>query len=515
MQHGVWAACLSGALFVGPAVMAGALAADAAGVRDKPIGTIAPLTAGDEAIIVSKHTIQSSKGRLDYEARIGRLSIRDAETGQIRGRIFFVAYVVAPKRAGLARPLTFAWNGGPGIASSIIHMQGLGPRRIDKDHMIDNPDTVLATSDLVFMDAMETGFSRPEKPEFAPEFFTLRGDVAATAEFIRAYRLRFRFRQEDQPVFIAGESYGVFRAAALADSMTDRGDRLDGVILISGDFPNVRQPVEFYDAMHIPARVATAFHWKRLPPDLLQDYAATLRQANDWVERTYLPALQCLDCQTAEARERIAIELARWIGMRPDQIDRKTLVVHAKHFREDFFDGDRTRTLDEEDARILQGEISWTGPAGVIDGYLRSELGYATDLTYSGLESGYTPSPGPKFRSAGAQFSYDTGLPKAEDKLGRETEEVTYIARNNPPWMQNAMTRDKKLKVSVATGRYDPLNMCEGDVKAVAELPADLSSRIENHCYESGHVIYEEPQVRVKFLNDLSRFIADTVAGGS
>lgn len=513
MHHELRAACLSAVLLAGPVLMTQALAADDTGVRDDRISTIAALTAGDEPIVVSKHTIQSTKGRLDYEARIGRLSIRDAETGQIRGRIFFVAYVVTPKRGGHARPLTFAWNGGPGVASSIIHIQGLGPRRIDKDHMIDNPDTLLATSDLVFMDAMETGFSRPEKPEFAPEFFTLKGDVAATAEFIRSYRVRFR--QVDQPVFIAGESYGVFRAAALADYMTDRGDRLDGAILVSGDFPNIRQPVEFYDAMHIPARVAIAFHWKRLPPELMQDYAATLRQANDWVEKTYLPALQCLDCQTAQSREKIAVELARWIGMRPDQIDRKTLVVHAKHFLEDFFDGDKTQMLDEVDARTLEGESSWTGPASVIDEYLRSELGYATDLTYSNLESGYTPSPGPKFRSAGAQFSYDTGLSKADDKLNRETGEVTYIARNNPPWMQTAMMRDKKLKVYVATGRYDPLNMCEGDVKAVAQLPAELSGRIQNQCYESGHIIYEDAQVRAKFLNDLSRFIADNAAGGS
>jgi carboxypeptidase C (cathepsin A) len=481
--------------------------------RDTHMHVIAPAAVGDEPIVVSEHTIPTANGPLTYEARIGRLPIRSAETGEVRGRLFFVAYVVTPKRGSTPRALTFFWNGGPGSASSILHMQGLGPRRIDKDHMVDNPDTPLATSDLVFMDAMETGFSRPEKPEFAPEFFTLRGDVAATAEFIRAYRTRFR--QVDQPVFIAGESYGVFRAAALADFMTDRGDRLNGAILISGDFPNVRQPVAFYDAMHVPARVAIAFHWKRLPPEWMRDYAATMAAANDWVEKTYLPALQCLDCQSAESREKIAVDLARWIGMRPDQVDRKTLVVHANHFLEDFFDGDKTRRLDEEDARSLQDEISWVGPASVIDAYLRSELSYATDLTYSTVESGYTASPGQKFRGAGEQFSYDIGMPKADDKLGQDTGEVTYVARDNPPWMQNALTRDKKLKVFVATGRYDPLNMCEGDVKAVAQLPADLSSRIQNRCYEGGHIMYMDAQVRPKFLADFARFIRDTVASGS
>jgi carboxypeptidase C (cathepsin A) len=512
MQHASHTGRWPAALLVSLAVSLSAAAADSTGAHDQRLNSIAPLTEGDEPIVASEHTIQSAKGPLAYEARIGRLPIRDAQTGQIRGRIFFVAYVVQPKHGEHPRPLTFLWNGGPGSPSSILHMQGVGPRRIDKDGMVDNPDTLLATSDLVFMDAMETGFSRPEKPEFAQDFFTLKGDVAATAEFIRAYRTRFR--QVSQPVFIAGESFGVFRAAALTDYMTDRGDKLDGVILISGDFPNVRQPVSFYDAMHVPARVAIAFRWKRLPPELLQDYAATMRQANEWVEKTYLPALECLDCQTAESREKIATELARWIGMRPDQVDRKTLVVHATNFLEGFFDGDRTKTLDEEDARVLEDAINWMGPSAVIDEYLRSELGYSTDLTYSGAETGYTP-PGPKFRSAGSQFYYEIGLTKEDDKLEQETGEVTYVARDNPPWMQTGLERYKKLKVYVATGRYDPLNMCEGDVKAVAQLPQGLSSRIQNQCYEGGHIMYMDAAVRPKFLSDLARFIKDTVGGGS
>jgi hypothetical protein len=216
-----------------------------------------------------------------------------------------------------------------------------------------------------------------------------------------------------------------------------------------------------------------------------------------------------------DQREKIAVDLARWIGMRPDQINRKTLVVHAKNFLEGFFDGDGTKTLNSEDARLLESEVSWLGPPSVLDAYLRGELGYATDLSYStygGLEAGYMPSPGPKFRSAGSQFNYDIGMPKADEALGRETYEVTYVARDNPPWMQNALNRDKTLKVFVATGRYDPLNMCEGDVKAVAQLPPDLSSRIQNRCYEGGHIMYYDPQARPIFLNDVARFIQDTVA---
>jgi hypothetical protein len=106
-------------------------------------------------------------------------------------------------------------------------------------------------------------------------------------------------------------------------------------------------------------------------------------------------------------------------------------------------------------------------------------------------------------------------MSKTDEALSEKFYEVTYTARNNPPWMQTAMTRDKKLKVFVATGRYDPLNMCEGDVKVVAQLPADLSSRIQNHCYEGGHIMYTDPQARPKFLSDLAHAIRDMVAGSS
>jgi len=119
---------------------------------------------GDEPIVVTEHRIQTAHGALPYEARAGRLPIRSEQTGEIRGFIFFVAYVVTAS----------------------------GPRRRTKAGMVDNPETLLADSDLVFYDALETGFSRPAAPEYAPEFLNTQGDVAVTAEFIRAYRARFR-----------------------------------------------------------------------------------------------------------------------------------------------------------------------------------------------------------------------------------------------------------------------------------------------------------------------------------
>jgi hypothetical protein len=234
----------------------------------------------------------------------------------------------------------------------------------------------------------------------------LQGDVAATPEFIRAYRDRFNVN--DQPLFIAGESYGVFRAAAVANRLTAAHQPVAGTILIAGDIPNIPQSSAFYDAMHIPARTATAIHYKRLDPDLLRDPDATMKAAVDWAQNVYKPALEHLDQPAPDQREKIAADLARYTGLRLGQIDRKTLVVHVDEYLSHFLDESASKVMTEEDTRLLVGEEGDDmGDAKTTDQYIRGELGYATDLTYSGLESAYTSLPSPKIPTIREQWIYN------------------------------------------------------------------------------------------------------------
>lgn len=471
---------------------------------------IPPLVIGDEPIIVSERHVQTTRGPLTYETRVGRLAIRNEETGEIRGRIFFSAYVVRSK--GAKRPLIFAWNGGPTGPSNLIHLELMGPRRRVGNHVVDNAETLLVDSDLVFYDPIETGFSRPEKPEFAQEFLNMKGDVAATVEFIRAYRRRFGANQ--QPLILAGESYGVFRAAAAADSLTRDGEKIAGSILISGDIPNIPMPVAFYNAMHIPARTATAFYFHRLPPELQRDRTQTLEEVNHWAVATYMPALEHVDQLGDAERDRIAGDLARYTGLRPDQVNRSTLVVTANHFLEGFFDGDRTSKLREIDARLTTKDHFDVGTPKLVSAYFRDELGYRTDLTYSALEQGYMPTPGAVRRANYLQWQYNQdGVTPEMVVVAFAEGEVTTIARNNPEWIPNAMKADKNMKVFVASGRFDPLNMCEGDAAATATLPQELSSRITNHCYEGGHMMYRDEPTRVQMSHDLSKFVGSLEQG--
>jgi carboxypeptidase C (cathepsin A) len=464
---------------------------------------IPPLITGDETIVVTEHHIQTAHGVLNYEARVGRLPIRNDETGEVRGYAFFVAYVVK-QDGGKPRPLTFLWNGGPTTNSILVHTEVFGPRRITAAGMVDNAETLLTHSDLVFYDPIDTGFSRPARPEYDKEFLSVLGDFAATAEFIRAYRVKFH--AEEQPLFLGGESYGTWRVCGTTELLTKRGVKIAGVMLISGGVPGSLMPGTFQDAMYVPARTAAAFELKKLAPDLMRDKAAAMKAVGDWTYDVYMPALTRLDQLTPAERDRIATDLAHYIGVRPDQIDRKTLVMSNVAYRNGLFDGDKNHVLNQYDMRIMGAEHEAPGRVEFLTSYLRGELSYNTDIAYTGLEDGYMPLPGPARRSTGERFVYNHVdiTPEAMARMQ---------AGGGPPlsqpWLQNAMRINKDLKVYVAAGRYDSLNMCEGNLHMSAKLEPDLARRFTQACYEGGHMMYRDQPTRLQLSDDLARFLKD------
>ncbi len=461
-----------------------------------------PLASGDEPVVVAEHKITTPRGVLAYETRAGRLAIRNAETGEVRAHIFYVAYVVKQPPGAKPRPLTFAWNGGPTAPAVLVQTELLGPRRIEGAHFVDNAESLLYASDLVFMDPVETGFSRPEKPEFDKEFLSTLGDFAATAEFIRAWRVRFA--AERQPLFMFGESYGTWRVNGTAEILEKRGIKVSGAILLSGGVPGSLMPFEFQDAYYVPARTAAAFFHKRLAPDLMADREATLKAVDAWVATTYMPALQRIGQLTDPQRDRIAVELARYTGIPVEMVDRKTLVVSNRAYLNGFFGGDKSKTLNTYDMRIFGPEHEAPGYKSAITDYLRADLGYRTDLNYVDLEEGYMPTPGPARRSTGSRWDYNhtTITPEMMAHMN---------AGGGPPasqpWLQNAMRQDPGLKDCVAAGRYDSLNMCEGNRKMTEKLEPALSSRFADHCYEGGHMMYRVPATRLQLARDLEAFI--------
>jgi carboxypeptidase C (cathepsin A) len=467
---------------------------------------VTPLAVGDEAIVVTHHTLLLAGRKLAYDAVAGRLPIRHDETGQVLARVFFVAYRVPTAPGAPPRPVTVIWNGGPSTNSLLLHTEMFGPRRLEGDHFADNPETLLATSDLVFYDPVGSGFSRPEKPEDAQQFYGVLGDFAATAEFIRAYSARFGTSR--QPLYIAGESYGTWRAAGVAGQLIRMGLPLRGVVLISGGIPGSQMPDAFSDAMAVPARTATAFAQHRLDAALMRDRAQTLAEATTWSERVYQPALANPAALDDPQREAIATALARYTGIDAQLVDRTTLVMSNRRYRQAA--ATAAQPLNTFDMRLTGEAPDAPGRNAAIAAYLRTDLAYPTDLAYTGLETGYMPDPGPARRSNGARWEYNH-VTVTPEMLKRAQEGGG--PPGSLPWLQTAMRQDRQLRVFVAAGRYDSLNACAGNAAIVAGMDPDLGQRFRTGCYDGGHMMYRDSAARLQLARDVAGFVAGNRGG--
>src|SRR5882762_7386650 len=184
----------------------------------------------EEPPVVTKHEIRVGGKTLRYTATVGMMPIKNRE-GETEARIFFMAYTLDDVGNRARRPLTFSFNGGPGSASVWLHLGAIGPRRLPMNPdgtmpappyaLIDNQQTWLDQTDLVFIDPVGTGYSRAARPELASRFFGLQGDVESVGEFIRMYLTRYE--RWTSPLFLAGESYGTTRASALSGYLIGRG----------------------------------------------------------------------------------------------------------------------------------------------------------------------------------------------------------------------------------------------------------------------------------------------------
>ncbi len=191
--------------------------------------------------IVTKHQITLQKETIQYTANVGFIPIRNATSRVTEGHLFYVYYARDGVTDKSKRPVWFLFNGGPGAASVWLHMGAFGPKIVKLNPnglappppytYVDNPDCLLDTGDLVFIDAMGTGFSRPDRPTWGPNFGGVENDLAAFGEFIRSFLNEYNLW--GSPIFVGGESYGTTRAAGLAGYLTDMGIPLNGVMLLS------------------------------------------------------------------------------------------------------------------------------------------------------------------------------------------------------------------------------------------------------------------------------------------
>lgn len=471
-------------------------------------------------LVTTRHSVRVGGRELAYTATTGTMVLREeaekkgehegASDGEKpRATVFFVAYALENAPDAAKRPVTFAFNGGPGSSSVWLHLGALGPRRVVGDEaghltrppyrLTENEHTLLAESDLVFIDPVSTGFSRPVSGEKARDFHTFKKDIASVGDFIRLWCTRYR--RWPSPKFLAGESYGTTRAAGLAEYLQERhGMYLNGILLVSSvlDF----QTLEFLptndlpNVLYLPAYAATAWYHQRLAKELQEDLRRTLDQVEAFAVGEYATALLRGDALPAAERTAVAAKVARFTGLSQDYVERANLRPEIMHFCKELL-RDQRRTVGRLDSRYTGvdrdatgGEIATDPSFGAVMGpytatlndYVRGELGFESDLPYEILS----------FKTNEAwRFEHDNRFVEVVESL------------------RKAMTMNPFLRVFVANGYFDlatPYSATEYTFRHLG-LPAELQGNVEMAYYEAGHMMYVHQPSLAKLGKDLSAFV--------
>ncbi len=466
-----------------------------------------PLAAheAEPAPVVTSHVLRAGGTTIRYTAEAGRIAIRDVATGEPLAHVFYIAYRAAP-RSGVVRPISFIWNGGPGAAASSLNFEGAGPKRIEGTGLVDNADSWLTDSDLVFVDPVGVGFSRAVTREGQKAFTSVIGDVAATTEFIRAWLIQHR--AQSAPLVIAGQSYGSGRAGSVAHDLLKRGYKVRGLALISNTtgLPPYPDQERISAAYRMADYAVTALYYGKLPAEFGTTPAAARANAEGWVRDTYLPALRRIDTLSTAERDALRSDLARRIGLPPEKIDAATITLSQGAF----LGGIASSLPYYLDYRKLEPYRTPSLAVGIA--YIRDGLGYNSDLPYFGVEpitDGFAPDgayPEPVNKSWTHATVYGATSEQIESAKAAfaKTGKIGMYRFGAPlPGAKDAFALEPNLRIVVPHGAYDPLGGCSMDAEHGRNLPAEWRGRIRFRCYLSGHAIYRDAPARAEFAADM------------
>lgn len=463
-----------------------------------------------EEQISTQHVLRVNGQEIAYTAITGTMVLKASDGTTPKASVFFVAYTRDGIEDPAQRPITFSFNGGPGSSSIWMHLGLLGPRRVrlaedggpisPPYQLVDNAYSLLDETDLVFIDPVSTGYSRPAPGEEAKQFHGLEQDAEWMGEFIRLFTTRFQ--RWSSPKFLIGESYGTTRAAALSGTLQNRHSfYLNGIMLISTvlNFQGVRFNTgnDLPYILFLPTYTATAWYHGCLSESLQSRPLRDLLAEVELFARTdYTLALMQGAYLSTEEQATIAKRLAAYTGLSETYISQTNLRINIYRFVKELLRSQR-RTVGRLDSRfkgidrdaagehfeydpsyaIIQGAY-----AAALNDYIRRELQFTSDLPYEVL----------------------TSLHETWDYSAFQNQYV-----NVAETLRAAMCQNPYLKVFIANGYYDfatPYFATEYTFNHL-ELDAELQSNISMTYYEAGHMMYVHEPSLAQLKTNLAAFI--------
>jgi carboxypeptidase C (cathepsin A) len=450
------------------------------------------MRAGDE-LSVTSHSIEIGGEKLAYTAKVGYLILPD-EKGKPRANLFHIAYLRDGLEDPATRPVTFAFNGGPGSSSVWLHMGALGPRRVamrEDGHAlpppyrsIPNEHTWLPFTDLVFIDPVTTGYSRAAEGVNPKQFHGLHEDARSVGDFIRLWLDREHRR--GSPIFLVGESYGSTRAAQLAAHL-HRGLGIDvsGVVLVSGvlNFQTIgfARGNDLPHWLYLPTYAATAWYHEKVDPERKVGLEETMRRAEAYARGDYLLALAKGDDLTDGERFDAVARFAELTGLSRDFVEACDLRVAPHEFQKELLRHEGAST-GRYDTRLLgvDRRRAGSGPdhdpsmetirgpftAALLDDF-RRRLGYENDLVYEVLTGKVHPWP-----------------------MGHAYDRHRYADVSGT--LGDTMRQLPHLRVLAACGVYDLATPYYGMHYTLAHmgLGVEREHRVTFATYEAGHMMY-------------------------
>ena len=463
----------------------------------------------------SEGSITQNRRKLKYEAVAGFIPVTgggiDDKRGEPEAAIFTTAYLLADADPA-TRPVCFAFNGGPGSASIWLHLGALGPKRvaIKEDGTMpappyavtDNPESWFEHFDLVFIDPPHTGYSLTATEDARKKMLSVDGDVDALADCMRAWL--GRHRRWRSPVYLAGESYGTTRGAALADKLQDLGVALSGLILVSCamDLQSLvfapRNDLPY--ALFLPGFANVAQYHGKLTGAPGKSPAAARAAAEEFAAGEYLAALHAGARLSKTARRSVVNRLAQLTGLAPALVEEKNLRISNHTF---FFEllRDRGQIVGRLEARVTGPMAAsrtrdWEFDPGIeaivapytmaAHAYMSEQLGVATEARYEVLS-----------HDVHKQWNWNRG------------KDTGNSFASTSPDLSRALRRNPHLRVLVASGRYDlgtPYSASDWSL-AQLDVPADVLARVEHHYYDAGHMMYTREADLKKLKGDLAAWL--------